>query len=75
MGTLPRQVVGSEDVALDVFACLCRGVVNGRFPKLDNRADLWKILLKINHDTVVDVIRRQNAKKQPPIAATPEEHL
>lgn len=64
LGTLPRRLMDSEDVALDVFDCLCRGVAMGRFPRLNDRADLWKILLTINQNTVVDLIRAQTAKKR-----------
>src|SRR3954452_9611195 len=43
----PRGAADEEDVALDAFDCLCRGVQAGRFPRLDNREDLWRILLTI----------------------------
>ena len=31
-----------EDVALSAFDSLCRGAVEGRFPRLDDRNDLWR---------------------------------
>jgi DNA-directed RNA polymerase specialized sigma24 family protein len=36
-----------EDVALSAFDTLFRGVEEGRYPKLDDRHDLWKLLTTI----------------------------
>ena len=34
-----------EDVVVDAFDSLCRGVQAGRFPNLDDRDDLWQVLM------------------------------
>jgi RNA polymerase sigma factor (sigma-70 family) len=44
---LPRRAVDEEDVALSAFDSFCRRAEGGRFPKLDDRDDLWHILLTI----------------------------
>jgi DNA-directed RNA polymerase specialized sigma24 family protein len=36
-----------EDVALSAFADFCAGAAAGRFPRLANRHDLWRLLLTI----------------------------
>src|SRR4051812_25279437 len=33
-----------EDVALSAFASFCRAVQDGRYPELDGRDGLWKLL-------------------------------
>lgn len=40
-----RQAADEEDVALSAFDTLCRGAVKGRFPRLEDRDNLWKILV------------------------------
>jgi DNA-directed RNA polymerase specialized sigma24 family protein len=40
----PRRVADEEDVALNAFDSFCRGAQAGRFPRLDDRHDLWQIL-------------------------------
>ena len=36
-----------EDVALGALDSFCRGVALGRYPQLDNREDLWRLLVVI----------------------------
>jgi DNA-directed RNA polymerase specialized sigma24 family protein len=47
LGGLPRRDADEEDVALSAMHDLHRGIQSGRFPELENRDDLWKILLTI----------------------------
>jgi DNA-directed RNA polymerase specialized sigma24 family protein len=42
-----RRVADEEDVALNAFDSFCRGALAGRFPRLDDRHDLWQILVLI----------------------------
>jgi DNA-directed RNA polymerase specialized sigma24 family protein len=46
---LPRAGAGQdeEDAALSAFNSFCAGAVRGKFPKLDDREDLWKLLVVI----------------------------
>jgi DNA-directed RNA polymerase specialized sigma24 family protein len=43
----PCRVADEEDVALSAFDSFCRGAEKGRFPRLDHRDDLWRVLLVI----------------------------
>ena len=43
----PRRIADEEDVALNAFDSFCRGARAGRFPRLDDRHDLWQILVLI----------------------------
>jgi DNA-directed RNA polymerase specialized sigma24 family protein len=40
-----RQAADEEDVALSAFDSFCRGAENGRFPQLDDRDNLWQLLV------------------------------
>jgi DNA-directed RNA polymerase specialized sigma24 family protein len=44
---VPRRIADEEDVALGAFDSFCRGARTGRFPRLDDRNDLWQILVVI----------------------------
>ena len=43
----PRRAADEEDVALSAFASFCRGVEHGRFPRLEDQDDLWRLLVTI----------------------------
>jgi DNA-directed RNA polymerase specialized sigma24 family protein len=42
-----RRAADEEDVALAAFADFCAGAAAGRFPRLADRQDLWRLLLTI----------------------------
>ena len=42
----PRRAADEEDVALSAFHSFCRAAERGRFPKLDDRDDLWRLLVR-----------------------------
>lgn len=60
----PRRTRDEEDVAVSVFDTLCRGAAQGRFEKLSDRDDLWRLLVAISGNKVVDQIRRQVSQKR-----------
>lgn len=60
----PRRVADEEDVALSVFRCLCDGAACGRFGKLLDRDDLWRLLVTITVQKAIDQRRRWTAKKR-----------
>jgi RNA polymerase sigma factor (sigma-70 family) len=64
LGSAPRRIADEEDVAVSVFDTLCKGAAAGRFDKLQDRDDLWKLLTAIAGMKSVDQIRRQTAKKR-----------
>jgi DNA-directed RNA polymerase specialized sigma24 family protein len=41
----PRRTSDEEDVVVEAFDSFCRGVSAGRFPRLDDRDDLWQVLV------------------------------
>ncbi|MGF1583096.1 MAG: ECF-type sigma factor [Gemmataceae bacterium] len=43
----PRQMADEEDVALSAINSFCVAVENQRFPKLEDSADLWQILVML----------------------------
>jgi len=43
----PRRAADEEDVALSAMKSFCRGAAAGRFPRLDDRHDLWNLLVTI----------------------------
>jgi len=44
---LPRRSADEEDVALDAFDSVCRGIEQGRFSCLEGRDNLWALLVTI----------------------------
>jgi DNA-directed RNA polymerase specialized sigma24 family protein len=60
---LPRHgaVEDEEDAALSAFDSFCRRAAEGRFPRLTDRDDLWKLLVVITVRKVFDQIERQHA--------------
>ncbi len=65
-GRLPkaRAVRDEEDLALSAFASFCRGAERGRFPRLDDQDDLWRVLLTILQRKVCDQIERDGRLKR-----------
>ena len=51
----PRRIADEEDVALSAFDSFCRGARAGRFPRLDDRDDLWQILVFITVRKSIDL--------------------
>lgn len=59
LAALGVRGLDEDDVAVDVFASLCLGAGQGRFPRLDDRNDLWQVLMMLTRQKVVDQRRRQ----------------
>src|SRR5262245_26561831 len=56
---LPRRVVEGEDIAQEAFAGFFRGVQEHRFSKLDDRHDLWQLLIMLVDRRAKDHLRRE----------------
>jgi DNA-directed RNA polymerase specialized sigma24 family protein len=56
---LPRQAADEEDVALSAFDSFCRRAEQGRFPRLDDRDDLWQLLVLIATRKACDLAERE----------------
>jgi DNA-directed RNA polymerase specialized sigma24 family protein len=62
-GVRPRGA-DEEDVALSAFNSFCAGVEQGRLPKLNDRSDLWQVLLMIAARKTANLIRHEIAGKR-----------
>jgi DNA-directed RNA polymerase specialized sigma24 family protein len=60
----PRGPADSEDVALSAFASFYRGVAGGRFPQLNDRHDLWQVLVMLTVRKSLDAGKREAALKR-----------
>jgi RNA polymerase sigma factor (sigma-70 family) len=62
----PRAAADEEDVALSAFAGFCRNAEKGRFPKLNDREDLWRLLAVSTTRKVIDKLRQENLRPTVP---------
>ncbi len=53
-----------EDAALSAFNSFCAGAAQGKFPKLADRADLWRLLVVITARKAMAQANRQGRKKR-----------
>jgi DNA-directed RNA polymerase specialized sigma24 family protein len=53
-----------EDLALSVFQSLYDGVRAGRFPRLDDRDDLWRLLVHLTACKAIDRHRAESRQKR-----------
>jgi DNA-directed RNA polymerase specialized sigma24 family protein len=60
----PRRAADEEDVALSAFGSFCRGAEHGRFPRLDDRDDLWRLLVVITARKASHLIRDESRQKR-----------
>src|SRR5262245_5758818 len=60
----PRRAADEEDVALSAFDSFCRAAEQGRFPRLDDRDDLWQILVMITVRKAADQANRERRQKR-----------
>ena len=60
-----RRAAGdAEDAALSAFAGFVRGVEAGKFPKLDDRNDLWRVLLMLAANKARNAVRDEGREKR-----------
>jgi DNA-directed RNA polymerase specialized sigma24 family protein len=64
LGAAPRRVADEEDVALSAFDSFCRGAEEGRFPRLEDRKDLWRLLLVLTARKAARLVRDGLAQKR-----------
>jgi DNA-directed RNA polymerase specialized sigma24 family protein len=53
----PRRAADEEDVALSAFHSFCRAAERGRFPKLDDRDDVWRLLVTFTTRKAAHLLR------------------
>ena len=64
IGAKYRRVADEEDVAASAFRSFFRSVEEGRFPRLDDRDDLWKVLFTVTERKVYAHIKHQRRQKR-----------
>src|SRR5258708_5249703 len=69
----PRTLDDPEDVALSAFNSFCAAAQQGRFPKLNDRNDLWQVLVMLTARKAIAAIRKEQAAKRPPLAPQPDD--
>ncbi len=53
-----------ENAALSAFDSFCRAAENGRFPRLDDRQDLWRVLVTITARKAADLVQLERRLKR-----------
>jgi RNA polymerase sigma factor (sigma-70 family) len=64
LGGRPRGVADEEDVALSAFDSFVRAAAAGRFPRLDDRDDLWQVLFLITARKAADMQEAEGRLKR-----------
>lgn len=59
-----RRVSDEEDIALSAFDSFVRSAREGRFPDLNDRHDLWQVLVMIAARKSTAVLRRESRQKR-----------
>jgi DNA-directed RNA polymerase specialized sigma24 family protein len=59
-----RLIADEEDVALSAFDSFCRRAQEGRFRRLDNRNDLWQILVMITVRKAIDLCNYEGRRSR-----------
>jgi RNA polymerase sigma factor (sigma-70 family) len=59
-----KREADEEDVTQNAFHSFFRGVSGGRFPRLDDRDDLWRLLVVITARKALDQLKHEKSKRQ-----------
>jgi DNA-directed RNA polymerase specialized sigma24 family protein len=59
-----RAAADEEDVALSAFKSFCLGAQNGKFTRLEDRTNLWPLLVAITVNKSIDLIKHENRRKR-----------
>jgi DNA-directed RNA polymerase specialized sigma24 family protein len=68
----PRQAADEEDVALSAFDSFCRAAEGGRFPRLQDRDDLWRLLVVITTRKASHLLRDEGRQRRGGAAGPPK---
>lgn len=60
----PRRAADEEDVALSAFESFCRSARQGRFPQLNDRDSLWRLLVVITARKAAHLRRDEGRRKR-----------
>jgi DNA-directed RNA polymerase specialized sigma24 family protein len=64
LGGAPRVAANEDDVALSAFASFCFAAEQGRFPRLDDRDDLWRLLGLLTARKAYHLVRYEGQEKR-----------
>jgi len=64
MSNIARRAEDEEDVAQSAFATFCTSLARGRFPKLQDRHDLWRLLIVITARKATNCARRERTLRR-----------
>jgi DNA-directed RNA polymerase specialized sigma24 family protein len=64
LGGLPRRAADEEDVALSAFDSFYRGAEHGRFPQLNDRHDLWQLLVVLTERKAIDLVHHERRSRR-----------
>ena len=64
LGDLPRRVADEVDVVNAAFHDFLRGVEEGSFMRLDDREDLWQVLVMLTKRKAIGLRRQTQAEKR-----------
>jgi DNA-directed RNA polymerase specialized sigma24 family protein len=64
LASRPRLAGHAEDVALSAFDSFVRAAEAGRFPRLEDRDDLWQVLLMLTARKAGKLVRREQADRR-----------
>ncbi len=59
-----RRVADEEDAALSAFDSFVRGAAAGRFPRLHDRDDLWRLLVVLTTRKAIDQVQHERRLKR-----------
>lgn len=60
----PKGMADEEDVAVSVFRSICQGGEEGRFHDLQNRDELWWLLLALTRQKASTYVRNEKRQKR-----------
>src|SRR5436305_15228164 len=64
LGAAPKAMADEEDAALDAFDSFVRGAARGRYPRLDDRDDLWRLLVVITEREALDRAQHERRRQR-----------
>jgi DNA-directed RNA polymerase specialized sigma24 family protein len=64
LGQAARAAADEEDVALSAFHSFCCRAADGRFPQLQDRQDLWRLLVTFTARKAGQLLREQGRRKR-----------
>jgi RNA polymerase sigma factor (sigma-70 family) len=73
LGRSPERAADAEDMALSAFDSFCRNAENGRFPELQDRDNLWRVLAVITARKAARLLRDESRLKRGGAVAASEE--